>query len=312
MNERKDTTATPTREDGRHREVTLGVALLLLGTGAAAVALLGPLVLGLLRYHASAGAVNQIVGGDVAGLVLVAPVALAAGLLVLSGRRLAAVLGLGPAAYGLYMYSQLALGGDTFRYPGNSERYFLLFVALFVIAGIVLLRTWTTVDAARLPTWPRWLERTVGVYALAGAAFLALGLHLPGLLDAWRSQPTNSEMLSDPVVFWLVKFMDLAIVVPVLLAVGVGQLRRRPGSAKAAYALVGWMALLGSSVAGMAIVMQARDAAGASWGITIAFGAFAAVGLAIAVWVYLRLWQSPPVPIRRSDWHAWQSRSEPE
>lgn len=274
---------------GGRRDAALGIALLLLGAGAAAVALLGPLALGLVRYHASTGAVNQIVGGDVAGLVLVAPAALAAGLLVLSGRRNGAVLGLGPAAYGLYMYSQLALAGDTFRYPGNSERYFLLFVTLFVASGFILLRAWTSIDAARLPSWPRWRERLVGVFALVVAAFLVLGLHLPGLIDAWRSQPTGSEILSDPVVFWVVKFMDLGLVVPVLLTVAMGRLRRRPASDTAAYAAVGWMALLGSSVAGMAVAMQVRDAPGASVANTLTFGVFAGVALAVAVLTYLPL-----------------------
>lgn len=278
----------------RPRDEALGIALLLLGGGAAAVALLGPLALGVLRYHVSAGAVDQVAGGDAAGLVLVAPAALAAGWLVLTGRRLGAILALGPAGYGLYMYSQLALGGDVLRYPGNSERFFLLFVGLFVLAGFALQRAWAYVDHADLPTWPRWLARWVAVFALAVGAFLALGLHLPGLLDAWRAQPTSREMLADPALFWLVKLMDLAIVVPVLIAVGVSLLRRRASPGKATYAVVGWMALLGSSVAGMAIVMQARSAPGASWVNTVAFTAFAAVGLVIAVLAYLPLRPASP------------------
>ena len=277
------------RQRPARRDVALGIALLLLGLGTATVALLGPLVLGVLRYHASGGAIHQIVGGDVAGLALVAPTALVAGLGVLTRRRAGAALGLGPAAYALYMDSQLALGGDPLRYPGNSERYFLLFVALFVLAGFTLQRAWASVGAARLPPWPRGLARLVGVFALVVAAFLAFGLHLPGLLDAWRAQPTGSELLADPAVFWLVKFMDLGIVVPILLVVGIRQLRRRPASAPMAYAMVGWMALLGSSVAGMAIVMQIEGAPGASPANTVAFSAFAAIALAVTVRAYLPL-----------------------
>lgn len=304
----EDGTSAAADRPGHQRDVALGLALLTLGAGAATVAVLGPFVLGLVRYHASAGAVNQIVGGDVAGLALVAPAALAAGMLVLSGRRLGALLGLGPAGYGLYMYSQLALGGDTFRYPGNSERFFLLFVVLFVLAGLVLWRPWTSVQGSRLPEWPRWLARLVGVFALVVAAFLVLGLHLPGLLDALRPHPTAGELLTDPVVFWLVKFMDLGIVVPVLLLVGAGQLRRAPNAAKAGYLAVGWMALLGSSVAGMAIVMQARGAPGASWGNTLAFGSFAATSLAVAVLAYLRLRHADAVPVRQPASRRWPSK----
>jgi hypothetical protein len=53
------------------------------------VALLGPLVFGAIRYHASQGAIAQSMGGDVARLSM-----------------------LGPVAYALYMHAQLALGGD--------------------------------------------------------------------------------------------------------------------------------------------------------------------------------------------------------
>lgn len=50
----------------------IGIALILLGVGAAATALLGPLVGDIIRYHASQGAINQIMGGDIAALFMVA------------------------------------------------------------------------------------------------------------------------------------------------------------------------------------------------------------------------------------------------
>ncbi len=56
----------------------LAILLALLGLGAMATALLGPLALGWIDYHVSSGAADQLRGGDVAGLVLVGPVALAA------------------------------------------------------------------------------------------------------------------------------------------------------------------------------------------------------------------------------------------
>lgn len=57
----------------------LAVGLFILGPGPALVALLGPLVADVIRFHASEEAVNQIVGGDVAGLVLVTPLSLLTG-----------------------------------------------------------------------------------------------------------------------------------------------------------------------------------------------------------------------------------------
>lgn len=264
----------------------MAVGLFLLGAGAAAAALMGPLVADLIRYHVSEGAANQIVGGDVAGLVLVAPVCIMSGILAWRGHPAGPVLALGPAGYALYMYSQLALGGDVFAHPGNSERFFPLFVGLFVLAAAVAIRAWAAIDAAWLPATGRSVERFLGGFFLFMAVFLAFGLHLRGLVDAWADQPASAEYLADPVVFWLVKFMDLGIVVPGMAVAGVGLLRGSRWVAKVKYAAVGWAALLGTAVAGMAVVMQATDDPAASVVNTVVFSIFAAIGLVIAAVVY--------------------------
>jgi hypothetical protein len=98
-----------------------------------------------IRYHASQGAVNQIIGGDVAGLALMAPVSILAGILVWRGHLAGPVLALGPALYALYMYSQMALGGDFVRYPGNSEWFLPLYLGLFIVAGAIAIRAWTMI-----------------------------------------------------------------------------------------------------------------------------------------------------------------------
>lgn len=288
------TTATRT-ERARRRMIRYprwtGVGVIALGIGAAFVAILGPLATGAIRYHASDGAINQIAGGDAAGLLLAAPAGVVAGILILRGHRAGPVLALAPAVYVLYTYTQLAIGGDMVRYDGNSERFFPLFVGLFVLAGAIAARAWSSLDTRDLPATSRGTDRALGILLLVVAAFLLVGLHLPGLVDAWSANPTGPEYLADPNVFWLVKFMDLAIVVPALIAIGIGVLRGSPWAHKAKYPAVGWFALLGSSVAGMAIVMQATgDPAGTTVN-TIAFASFALFALALAAVIYRPLFQ---------------------
>lgn len=273
----------------------LGAGLIVLGLGAALVALLGPLVLEVIEYHASEGAVNQVAGGDVAGLFLVAPVSIFAGALTWRGRIVGPVLGMGPAVYALYMYSQLALGGDVSRYPGNSELFFPLYLGLFLLGGAIAVSSWQAVETRMLAAASRWVDRAVAVFFLVVAFFLVFGLHLPGLMDAWRLEPTSAEYLADPVVFWLVKFMDLGLVVPGLVAVGVGILRGTTWAAKVKYAAVGWVALLASSVAGMAIVMQATGDPAATTANTVAFSGFAVVAIGMASIVYRPLFSRKPV-----------------
>lgn len=285
------TLRTPTpRTIAPERSRWLAIATLLLGLGAAAVSLLGPLVAGTIEYHVSDDAANQVAGGDFAGLVLVAPVSVLAAFLLWRGHRAGPVLALGPALYGLYMYSQLAVSGDIARYSGNSERFFLLYLGLFVIAGAIAVRAWSLIEHD-LPAPPRRLDRGFAWFLAVVATFLTIGLHLPGMLDAWSDTPTSSEYLADPVVFWLVKFMDLGVVVPVLCVTAFGLLGGRAWAAKARFVAAGWPALLGSSVAGMAIVMQVNGDPAATTANTIVFGAFAFIALGFAWGIYRPLFR---------------------
>lgn len=108
------------------------------------------------------------------------------------------------------------------------------------------------------------------------------------------ADPSSAEYLADPVVFWLVKWMDLAIVVPALATIGVGVLRESAWARRAQYAAVGWIALLGSSVAGMAVVMLIGDDPGGTVVNAIAFGSFAAIAIVIALLVYRPLFSGTP------------------
>jgi hypothetical protein len=289
--------ATIERETGLPVTMTsrrlLAVALFVLGAGAAAVALLGPLVFEVVRHHASESAVNQIAGGDIAGLFLAAPISVAAGFLVLRGHVAGPVLALAPAVYGLYTYTQLTLGGDFVRYEGNSERFFLLYAGLFVVSGFVAIRAWTAIDPNRLPPMSPRLGKGLAYLLFGVAVFLVVGLHLPTLIDAWRDNPTSTAYLDDPGVFWIVKLMDFAIVAPVLVVIAIGILRGARWAGEIVYGAVGWFALLGTSVAGMAIVMQATDDPSATIANTIAFGAFAVAGLAVAVLAVRPLFVEP-------------------
>ena len=95
--------------------------------------------------------------------------------------------------------------------------------------------------------------------------------------------PAATRVSADPGVFWVVKLMDLGIVVPTLTAVGVGLVRGASWAHEAAYGALGWFALLGSSVAAMAVVMQINADPAASTMNTTAFGFFALFGLTVAV-----------------------------
>jgi hypothetical protein len=277
----------------------LGWGSIALGLGVAAASLLGPLVTGTIDYHVVADVLNQVKGGDAAALLLVAPVAVAAGILALRGHPAAPVLALAPAGFALYTYTQLALGGEFALVPGNSERFFLLFLALFVLGGGVFAAAWRASALVELPEPSRRFSKVLVGVLLGVAAFLTLGLHLPGLVDVLGGPPYAVDYTQSPAVFWIVKLMDLGIVVPVSIATAVGILLHARWARLATYAMVGWGALLASSVAGMAVVMQVNDDPAASPANTIVFGLFAAAFLALAFVLYSGLFGRAPVSLDR-------------
>ena len=264
----------------------LGILLGVYGCGVATVALLGPLVFGVIEYRVVEAIEWQITGGDIAAVFLVAPAALGAGLLLVRGRRSGAVLALAPTALGVYTYMQLALGGEFGVQPGNSERFFLLFLTMFLLAGVGLLWSWSAVEAGALPQPAPGVRRTAITVLFVLAGFLTLGLHLPGLVDITGGEPYEAAYLDSPTVYWIVKLMDLGVVVPAALAAGIGLLRRTRWATKVMYAVIGWGALLGSAVAGMAIVMQVNDDPTASLANSLVFTGFALAFLLLAVVIY--------------------------
>lgn len=268
----------------RHRTV-MAALVAVLGAGIAAASVLGPLVLDVIRYRTSETTLNQIMGGDLAGLVVVAPTALLAAVLLFRGHPVGPVLALAPALWAVYMYAQLIVGQEYLQLPGNNERFFPLLLGLFIGGEAVTVLAWRAVAAHRLPPIPRRLERSAGVVLLVLAVFLTVGLHLPSLLDALAGQPTAVEYTSSPTAFWVVKLMDLGIIVPAAITIGVGLLCRAEWARKAAYAIFGGYTLLSAAVTGMAIVMYANADPDASLVNVAAFGSFTLA----AAWLTARL-----------------------
>ena len=135
----------------RDHDTLLGAGLIGLGAGVAVCSLLGPFVLEVIDYRTSATSLHQIVGSDAATLLLVAPSSVILGLLVLAGRPGAALLGLAPAVFTAYTYTQLIVGNEYGTRPGNVERFFPLLLAVFVLALAVAIGAWTASSSVPLP-----------------------------------------------------------------------------------------------------------------------------------------------------------------
>ncbi|MEJ7838992.1 MAG: hypothetical protein WKF81_09260, partial [Thermomicrobiales bacterium] len=105
----------------------IGAGSIVLGIGISTAAVLGPLGLKIVRFRLSESLNTQFAGGEMASIALVAPVAIAAGVLWIRGHRLAAPLTMGPALYAIYTYTTVIFGQEYRRYDGNVEQYLPLY-----------------------------------------------------------------------------------------------------------------------------------------------------------------------------------------
>jgi hypothetical protein len=271
----------------------LGAGLFGLAVGLAATALLGPLGAGVIRYRVSGLMLSQLKGVDVVSLVLIAPLCAVIGLLAMGGRRAAPALALGPAVYVLYMFAETILGPDYLGVAGNNERFFPLFVAMFVLAAAVLITAWNQIDPSELGSPRRRANRVAGGLFVALGAFLVLGRYLPGLADAMSTKPTNTDYLAGPTIYWTIALEDLGVVIPAMIAVGVGMWRGRSWAARARFAVAGWAALIPVAVASMAASMYADNQPSASLSAMGLLSIMAAVFLVPATLCYLPLRHQP-------------------
>jgi hypothetical protein len=236
----------------------LGSALIALGAGIAALSLLGPLLTGVIEYRVSHIHQSQLVGLDAVSLVIVAPLAIMAGVLAVRRRPEWPLLAIGPALYAIYMIPQYVLGPDYLGRAGNNERFFPLFLVLFMIAGVAAVAAWSAIDLDRLPTSSR-AERLVARVLLPIAALVVFSRYLPALSDTMSASPGNEEYLAGPVFLWTITLLDLGVALPATVAACLGFRRRTRWAREALYAVVSWFALVGVAVGAMAVAMYLRD-----------------------------------------------------
>jgi hypothetical protein len=278
------------------------LAGLLVAQGAlvGASAALGPLLLDVLHYRTSASGLDQIHGTDLAALTLVAPLCGWVAKLARDGHPAAPVLALAPAGFSVYVWTQLLVGSEWGRLPGNVEWFSPLLLAVMGTgAGIVVRATRALRSRPPLPA-SRRQERATGVLLLTVAGFVVVGIHLSSLVDALRDHPVGAALLTTPNAFWVVKAMDLGIIAPASLLIGAGLMRGRSRARTPAAAVLGGYALLGWSVAAMGWSMVRGGAVDASVGLSVGSTAVAAAVTGYAVALYRPLFRRgqavPSVP----------------
>jgi hypothetical protein len=270
------------------REAALGSAVLLLGVGLAVNAVLGPMALGLIRYPVSDSMRNQTIGIDAATLAVVTPACLVLGYLLLRSQgRLrgsgGGALALGPGLFATYMVPQYVVGPDYLGRTGNSHRFFLLHLALFVLGGVVSVLAWSAVNDDELPPMTPRIRRVARTVLLCGAGFLVFGLHLRGLVDGLHRVPASRAFRDDPTAFSFVKLLDLGVIVPASIYGAAALLLDLRSARRLLYSMIGWLTLDAIAVFSMAVTMNLNDDVNKSSALAAGFGVLALALLALDV-----------------------------
>lgn len=152
------------------------------------------------------GAADGVLGLEAVSLILVAPTAVSAGLLVLRSHPAGPVLGLAPCLYTAYMLAQYVVGPGYLRHPG----VFTFHLGLFILSELVAVRAWATVESRILPQVPRRREKLLGILLLLLAGFVLLR-YLPGIVGSLSGEPIPADAREEPAMYWTIVLLDLAL-----------------------------------------------------------------------------------------------------
>jgi hypothetical protein len=258
----------------------------------ALIALLGPLVLGVIRYPTSASGLWQTEGLDLVNLVLVTPLLVAGGVLHARGKPAGRFLLVLPALALIYNGLGYGVGQEWGNpsYTGNSYQFAPLFLALIVAGLFLLVGGLSLFRASDAPTLePRAVRRFAAVFVPFLLVFAALWVIQVVQVMETGGLPDGSYAQS-PTSFWLVRYLDLGVTIPLglltvyLLLTGAGR------AYGLTVAFAGYFVTLGTSVAAMGGVMAFHHDASVAGGNAIQLVVFGVLAV-LSWWVLLFLLQ---------------------
>ena len=263
--------------------------LLLLAGGLLLNTILGPLGTGVIDYPISRSMDNQLRGLELVTVCLVVPLLVTAAVLVRQGHPAAPLLAIGPAGYSAYMFVQYVLGPEYGAYSWTV----LFHIGLTSLAGGLVLVAWQRASGLPVPdlTQSHRRRRALLLFALAGFVLLR---YVPAFVGASGGTPIAEEFRDARTFFWSIVLLDLGVVVPATAAAAVALVHGTRAGERAAYAVLGWFALVPPSVAAMAIVMMVRDDPHASPSTTVLLSVASVVFTAVALAAFRPLLRPAP------------------
>jgi hypothetical protein len=201
-------------QEFRFEDKIVGCVAALCALVLAFLSLMGPLVLGMIRYRTSENAILQVEGQDLVNLVLIVPVCLTGGVLAFRGSPKASRWLMFLPIYLIYMAIAYGIGAEWSdpRYTGNNERYAFFFIFL-MIAGIVFLLY--SVPRLKAEEAPELGARGKLVYSVLFVAFILIftGMWSGQILEVMRTG-AGGDYDGARTGFWTIRILDMGVSIP--------------------------------------------------------------------------------------------------
>lgn len=263
-----------------------------LGLAVAAVALLGPLGTGKLRYRVPPSVRDQLAATDAVALALVAPLGLLAAALLRRRAAAGPLLAVGTALCAWYLTALHLLVPDRGgHWPGDDAVFLPLLVGVLLLSSAVAIGAWRSLPSRGL-TFDRPTRDALGGLLLAVVA-LAVGVRY---LPAWVALVRGTATTSGP---WeAAAFLDLALLLPAAATTGTALLRGARWAVPAAFA-VGQLLFVGAVA--VAVMTWPASAGGLPGAAPSTVVAAASAAPALVCWIAVlrstrRGWRPAPVP----------------
>ncbi len=224
-----------------------------------AMAALGPSGTGDIEYRTSQSGIWQVMGQDLADLLLIAPLLLIGGALQLMRKDVSKYfLVLTPLTL-MYTGFSLGVGQEWTLYDGNAEIYYWMFLAL-ITGGLLLLIGVLPKFGPGDGTGFQRKRLVIFVLVMGLVMLMFAGMWVGQINEVIATGDLSDGSYTDsPNVFWTIRFLDLGICVP-LGFVSLFLLLRRP---EKGYPLVllffGFFLTMAVTVNAMALVMVMND-----------------------------------------------------
>lgn len=222
---------------------------------------LGPLVTNTVRFHMNRNAIVQYQGSEVVMLAVAAGLLLTAWLWR-SNARLAASIALGLALFVIYTMVTVIMGEEFEQFPeGNAETFFLLYIGITSLASVLAVLSTNNLVESRLTVSRRWTTITTWVLGVQAALFALMWIGQ--ILGIYRNG-MSSEIGETRLLFWLVKYLDLGFMIPIIFIALVLLHQNQPLGSVLVVGLAGFVSVMLVAIAAMTIALNVQGESGGS------------------------------------------------